>query len=287
MTDNFNSVEDIDNMLDQEFGIDDSIETPTDESSQDVDVTDEVSTETEPETEAEDESSQENIEGPENGTTDQGEKPENNDKPNADAKKEYAFAQIRRERDELKSQLGEADKNANILKQLAAQYGYDNVDEFYEAHENARIAKEAKEKGYDPEMYKQLQDSNKRIAELEKAERERNLLVSAEKFKTAVDKAVVDYNLGDDGATEIFNELEKAGYDVTTILKLPNPDIVIKGVLADKIAKMSEQKQIEKLNKLDTIADGRHSDMSDNKSFNIDDFIEKDLEDYKANNYFE
>ena len=288
MHDNFNSVEDIDNMLDQEFGIDD-VETPTDESSQEVETLDEVSTDTDLEVETEDESNQENIEGPNIGTTDQetDAQPESTSKPDSNAKKDYAFAQIRKERDDLKTQLQSANKNETMLKAIASQYGYDNVDEFYKAYEDARIAKEAKDKGYDPELYRQLQESNQRIAQLEQSERERTLLQSAEKFKIAVDKAVVDYNLGENGSTEIFDRLEEAGYNVDTILRLPNPDIVIKGVLADKIVKISEQKQIEKINKLDTIADGRHSDMSADKSFNIDDFIEQDLQDYKANNYFE
>lgn len=289
MSDNFNSIEDIDNALDQEFGISDDvdIDVQNDESSQDVETSDESSTIEPDEVETEDESSQD-IEGPNNGTTDQ-----NNDegsakaKPTNEAKKDYAFAQLRRQNDDYKSQLETANKNTDILKAIASEYGYDDVDAFYKDYEDARLAKEAKEKGYDAEMYKQLHASEKRIAELERAERERNLLSAAEKFKTAVDNAVVDYNLGDNGSDEIFSKLEEAGYDVATILKLPNPDIVIKGVLADKIQKISEQKQIEKINKLDTVADGRHGDMSDNKSFNLDDFIDKDLEDYIANNYFE
>lgn len=289
MHDEFNSVADIDDALDQEFGITDDIDLDTqdDESSQDVDLSDETSTIVEEDNDTEDESSHENIEGPENGTTDQNNEEGSNKKPDNEAKKGYAFAQLRKQNEDLRHQIDENNKNTDILKAIAKEYGYDDVDSFYKDYEDARLAKEAKEKGIDANMYKQLHDSNKRIAELEEAERKRSLITAAEKFKTAVDKAVVDYNLGEDGSNEIFDKLEEAGYDVTTILKLPNPDIVIKGVLADKIVKISEQKQIEKINKLDTVADGRHGDMSDNKSFNLDDFIDSDLEDYKANNYFE
>jgi hypothetical protein len=289
MHDEFNSVSDIDAALDQEFGITDDVDLDTqdDESSQDVDLSDETSTIDEEDNDTEDESSHENVEGPENGTTDQNNEEGLNKKPDNEAKKGYAFAQLRKQNEDLRHQLDENNKNTDILKAIAKEYGYDDVNSFYKDYEDARLAKEAKEKGIDADMYKQLHDSNKRIAELEEAERKRSLITAAEKFKTAVDKAVVDYNLGEDGSNEIFDKLEEAGYDVTTILKLPNPDIVIKGVLADKIVKISEQKQIEKINKLDTVADGRHGDMSDNKSFNLDDFIDSDLEDYKANNYFE
>ena len=110
---------------------------------------------------------------------------------------------------------------------------------------------------------------------------------SAQKLKSSIDKAVSDYELGDNGSNEIFDALEKSGYDVATLLSLPNHDLIIKGVLSDKIAELSKQKQIQKQTKLDNIADGKHDNGAVEKSFNIDDFIDEDLKSYKAENYYE
>lgn len=291
MENGVNSVEDIDALLDSEFNIteDDNVDldtTQTDEDNQD-DVSDDASTNADDGAETDD-NSQGNDEGSNDGTTNQNaDDTDNKGKPNADDKREYSFAQLRKENADLKARVKEVTDNEEILKNIAAQYGYSDVKEFAKAYDDARIAQEAKQKGYDPVLYKQLQDSNRRIAELEKQNGQSKLMERAGNFKNAVEKAIVDYNLGEDGRNEIFSKLEAEGYTVDTILSLPNPEIVIKGVLSDKIAEISKQKQIEKLENLDNIADERHSDGSSTKSFNIDDYIDEDLKEYKANNFYE
>ena len=132
-------------------------------------------------------------------------------------------------------------------------------------------------------MYKQLQDTNKRLEQLEKERQENNLMSRANAFKNAVDKAISDYNLDEEeGRNEIFSRLEEYGYTVDSILSLPNPEILIKGVLSDKIAEISKQKMED----LDNLSDERHDGNSTTKTISLDDLIAQDIKEYKANNFY-
>ena len=280
MNNELNSVEDIDTMLDNEFKI------TEEQSSENTEETDgnveeqETETDENQETDSSDETKDdENVE--ENKTDEDSDK-----KPSADDKKEFAFSKMRKENSDLKNQLNESKAETEFLNKLAAQYGYTDVKKFQADYEKARVQQEAKDKGLDPVLYSQLQESNKRIAELESKQKEAELMNKANNFKIAVDKAVADYNLGEDGRTEIFNKLEEAGFSVDTLLSIPNPEILIKGVLSDKIAEFSKQKQIDKLETLDNLSDEKHNGVQSSDGVSLDDIIAKEMKQYKADNFF-
>jgi len=280
MNNELNSVEDIDTMLDNEFKITD--EQPSENTEETDGNVEEQETETDEnqETDSSDETKDdENVE--ENRTDEDSDK-----KPSADDKKEFAFSKMRKENSDLKNQLNESKAETEFLNKLAAQYGYTDVKKFQADYEKARVQQEAKDKGLDPVLYSQLQESNKRIAELENKQKEAELMNKANNFKIAVDKAVADYNLGEDGRTEIFNKLEEAGFSVDTLLSIPNPEILIKGVLSDKIAEFSKQKQIDKLETLDNLSDEKHNGVQSSDGVSLDDIIAKEMKQYKADNFF-
>lgn len=280
MNNELNSVEDIDTMLDNEFKITD--EQPSENTEETDGTVEEQETETDEnqETDSSDETKDdENVE--ENKTDEDSDK-----KPSADDKKEFAFSKMRKENSDLKNQLNESKAETEFLNKLAAQYGYTDVKKFQADYEKARVQQEAKDKGLDPVLYSQLQESNKRIAELENKQKEAELMNKANNFKIAVDKAVADYNLGEDGRTEIFNKLEEAGFSVDTLLSIPNPEILIKGVLSDKIAEFSKQKQIDKLETLDNLSDEKHNGVQSSDGVSLDDIIAKEMKQYKADNFF-
>lgn len=280
MNNELNSVEDIDTMLDNEFKI------TEEQSSENTEETDGNVEEQETETDE----SQESDSSDETKDDENNEEKENEEdsdkKPSADDKKEFAFSKMRKENSDLKNQLNEKNAESEFLNKLAAQYGYTDVKKFQADYEKARVQQEAKDKGLDPVLYSQLQESNKRIAELENKQKEAELMNKANNFKIAVDKAVADYNLGEDGRTEIFNKLEEAGFSVDTLLSIPNPEILIKGVLSDKIAEFSKQKQIDKLETLDNLSDEKHNGVQSNDSVSLDDIIAKEMKQYKADNFF-
>lgn len=280
MNNELNSVEDIDAMLDNEFKInyeeasENIEETDGNVEDQELDTDENQESETDEETKDDESSSNENQESADS-------------KPSADDKKEFAFSKMRKENSDLKNQLNEKNAESEFLSKLAAQYGYTDVKKFQADYEKARVQQEAKDKGLDPVLYAQLQESNKRIAELEKKQNETELMNKANNFKIAVDKAVADYNLGEDGRNEIFNKLEEAGFSVDTLLSIPNPEILIKGILSDKIAEVSRQKQIDKLEKLDNLSDDKHNGMETSENLSLDDIIAKEMKQYKADNFYD
>ena len=285
MNNELNTVEDIDAMLDSQFNITDTPSVDVNNEETDGDVT---SSDTEEDENLSPEMN-ENIEDDDNekdATNEETETQNSDSKPSADDKKEFAFSKIRKENSDLKNQLNQKNEESEFLSRMAAQYGYTDVKKFQADYEKARIEQEAKNKGLDPVLYAQLQESNRRIAELEQKQKETELVNKAANFKSAVDKAVSDYNLGEDGRNEIFNKLEEAGFSVDTLLEIPNPEILIKGILSDKIAKISEQKQIDKMEKLDSLSDDKHTGSTSNDSFSLDELIAKEMKQYKADNFY-
>ena len=285
MNNELNSVEDIDAMLDNEFKLIDE------EPSKDIEETDgnvenqDLENDESQESNTDDETKDDETKDDESKTN---EIEKNTDtKPSADDKKDFAFSKMRKENSDLKNQLNEKNAETEFLNKLAAQYGYTDVKKFQADYEKARMKQEAEAKGLDPVLYSQLQESNKRIAELENKQKETELVNKANIFKAAVDKAVADYNLGEDGRNEIFNKLEEAGFSVDTLLTIPNPEILIKGVLSDKIAEFSKQKQINKLETLDNLSDDKHNGVESEDSVTLDDIIAKEMKQYKADNFYD
>lgn len=294
MAESLNSVDDIDAMLASEFNITDEVD--EDVTDQDGDVTSEsetlsdVSTNTDDNSEDNNDSDKNDENGSNDGTMDQESADKQTSsaasKPSSEDKRDYSFAQLRKDNAELKAREKELSVNDEFLRAIATQYGYDNVEDFKKAYEDARIQKEAKEKGYDPVLYKQLQDSNRRIEQLEKQNKQAQLMESANKFKSSMDKVISDYNLGEDSRDDIFTKLEQSGYTVDMLLSLPNPEVVIRGVLSDKIAEFARQKEISKLETLDSLTDEKHDGVSSGKSLSLDDIIKAEMEDYRKDNYF-
>ena len=281
MNNELNTVEDIDAMLDSQYNITDE------EPSKDIEETDGNVENQESETDENQETeNDEETKDDDNSSNEEEGNEKSDSKPSADDKKEFAFSKMRKENSDLKNQLNEKNAETEFLNRLAAQYGYTDVKKFQADYEKARVQQEAKDKGLDPVLYSQLQESNKRIAELEKKQSETELMNKANNFRNAVDKAVADYNLGEDGRNEIFNKLEEAGFSVDTLLTIPNPEILIKGVLSDKIAEFSKQKQIDKLETLDNLSDDKHESSETDSSESLDDIIAKEMKQYKADNFY-
>ena len=283
MNNELNTVEDIDAMLDSQFNITDE---QSDDSKDNVEETDGNVENQESETDENQETETDEETKDDDSSNEEGNE-KSDSKPSADDKKEFAFSKMRKENSDLKNQLNEKNAETEFLNRLAAQYGYTDVKKFQADYEKARVQQEAKDKGLDPVLYSQLQESNKRIAELEKKQSETELMNKANNFRNAVDKAVADYNLGEDGRNEIFNKLEEAGFSVDTLLTIPNPEILIKGVLSDKIAEFSKQKQIDKLEKLDNLSDDKHNGDVPDANVTLDDIIAKEMKQYKADNFYD
>ena len=219
-------------------------------------------------------------------TADAAEEPaeQNSEEPEKFNKKEYAFANLRAENGNLKKERDAYKSDSDYLKSLAQSYGYDSVSEFQEALKQQRYQREAESKGYDYDLYKKTLEQEERIARLEKekveAENERKL----ERFKGALDNAVAQYNISED---DIFSRLEDAGISVEEILSISNPNLLIKGVLSDKIQEVAKQNQISEIQNMKGLVEDKNETAAQGTKVTIESLLKSDLAEYKKNNYFD
>lgn len=199
-------------------------------------------------------------------------------------KKEYAFANLRAENGNLKKERDAYKSDSDFLKSLAQSYGYDDVSKFQEALKQQRYQREAESKGYDYDLYRKTMEQEERIARLEKekveAENERKL----ERFKGALDNAVAKYDVSEE---DIFSRLEDAGISVEEILSISNPNLLIKGVLSDKIQEVAKQNQISEIQNMKGLVEDKNETAAQSTKVTIESLLKSDLAEYKKNNYFD
>ena len=270
----FMDIDALDAKLDKEFG--ELANSQVEDEEQEQEINTEVET-------SEDENTQEE---PVENTADAVEEPaeQNSEEPEKVNKKEYAFANLRAENGNLKKERDAYKSDSDYLKSLAQSYGYDSVSEFQEALKQQRYQREAESKGYDYDLYKKTMEQEERIARLEKekveAENERKL----ERFKTALDTAVSKYGVSED---DIFSRLEDAGISVEEILSISNPNLLIKGVLSDKIQEVAKQSQINEIQNMKGLVEDKNETATQGDKVTIESLLKSDLAEYKKNNYFD
>lgn len=203
-----------------------------------------------------------------------------------DEQKEYNFKNLRLENSKLKEETQRLAQEAEFVKQLALQNGYTDVEAFKADLKEAQMLKEAQTKGIDPAQYKETMELKEKVAKLEEQSKMQEVQEKALNFKSAVLEAVNEYELGEGGQKEILDRLENAGFTVESILALPNPKIVIDGVLADIIKTNSVQAQLAKIEKQSKVADTRHDDSGVDTKVTLDDLVKSEIEEYKKNNYY-
>lgn len=209
---------------------------------------------------------------------------QSSEEPEKVDKKEYAFANLRAENGNLKKERDAYKSDSDFLKSLAQSYGYDDVSKFQEALKQQRYQREAESKGYDYDLYRKTMEQEERIARLEKekveAENERKL----ERFKGALDNAVAKYDISEE---DIFSRLEGAGISVEEILSISNPNLLIKGVLSDKIQEVAKQNQISEIQNMKGLVEDKNETAAQGTKVTIESLLKSDLAEYKKNNYFE
>ena len=271
----FVDIDALDAALDKEFG--ELANNQVEDEEQEINNEDVVDT-SESETTQEENTAEEPAEAVENTTE---EKPEETEKVN---KKEYAFANLRAENGNLKKERDAYKSDSDFLKSLAQSYGYDDVSKFQEALKQQRYQREAESKGYDYDLYKKTMEQEERIARLEKekieAENERKL----ERFKGALDNAVAKYDVSEE---DIFSRLEDAGISVEEILSISNPNLLIKGVLSDKIQEVAKQNQISEIQNMKGLVEDKNETAAQGTKVTIESLLKSDLAEYKKNNYFD
>lgn len=270
----FMDIDALDAALDKEFG-----ELANNQVEEDEEQ--EINTEEVDNTNLEEEDTQNSAENSVENTAVPAEKSSEDDKA---SKKEYAFANLRAENGNLKKERDAYKSDSDFLKSLAQSYGYDDTAKFQEALKQNRYQKEAESKGYDYELYKRTMEQEERIARLERekveAENERKI----ERFKGALDNAVAKYGVSEN---DIFSRLEDAGISVEEILSISNPNLLIKGVLSDKIQEVAKQSQINEIQNMKGLVEDKNEGNAQVNTVTIESLLKSDLAEYKKNNYFE
>lgn len=268
----FGSIDEIDEKLDEEFGEvanEPEETTNTEVSEQNADNVSEQGVSNE---ETQEEQSGETVETP-----------QIDDEGKVD-KKEHAFANLRNENSNLKKERDAYKTDSDYLKELAASYGYDDVQKFQDAIREARYQKEAQDKGYDPALYKKTMEQERRIAQLEK-EREQEIQErKLERFQIALDNAVKEYGIE---AQEIFDKLDNSGLSVETVLNVDNPKILLDGLLIDEIKNNTKQSQIQDLQNLKSLAEDKNETTATVENITIDSLLRDDIAKYKKENFYD
>lgn len=271
----FMDIDALDAALDKEFGELANNQVEDEEQEQ------EINTEEVDNTNLEEEDTQNSADNSVENTAVPAEKSSEDDKA---SKKEYAFANLRAENGNLKKERDAYKSDSDFLKSLAQSYGYDDTAKFQEALKQNRYQKEAESKGYDYELYKRTMEQEERIARLERekveAENERKI----ERFKGALDNAVAKYGVSEN---DIFSRLEDAGISVEEILSISNPNLLIKGVLSDKIQEVAKQSQINEIQNMKGLVEDKNEGNAQVNTVTIESLLKSDLAEYKKNNYFE
>ena len=272
-TDVFDSIDALDEALDKEFG---EVANEPDEDNE-QEINNEVENETLEGKDTQEENPAEDTAETAENTAEN--KPEENGKAD---KKEYAFASLRAENGNLKKERDAYKSDAEFLKSLAKSYGYDDTAKFQEALKQNQYQREAQEKGYDYDLYRKTMEQEERIARLEQekvqAENERKL----ERFKIALDNAVSTYDVSED---DIFSRLEDAGISVDEILSISNPNLLIKGVLSDKIQEVAKQSQIKEFQNMKGLVEDENEQNAQSSKVTIESLLKSDLAQYKADNF--
>lgn len=233
----YTSIQEIDADLEKEFVVSAAADAEDSDQEEDTKEVNEVEGE---ETTAEVESEQEVNKLEEKADTTE---PIKETKPNKDEQKDYNFAKLRSEKEAAEKQLLE---QAALMKKLAEASGYNSVEEYKQVLENRLIEEEAKKQGVSPKMYKELSEAKSKVQKLEAEKLELDNRIKLEAFSKEIANVVGAYGLSEDTGDEIVKRFAELGYTLETLLSVPHPEILIKGVIADKLNEKSTKEQANK-----------------------------------------
>lgn len=230
---------DLDN-LEQDFEKEfDQQEQQQEESHQEDDQQqEEDQTETEEETEEETDSSEEN-DTEDDSTGDDKSQENNSDDQFSNDKQNRAFADMRREKEDLQRQIADMKKYSDVITDIANKSGV-STDELLQRYEQQKLEKEAQQQNVPVEF---LQKQREMEQELSKVKEER----FEERFNAQVHSVVEKYNLSNEDVQGTFKYAFQNGLD----LKNPslNFEAIYKAANFDKLMeqqlKADRQKQLE------------------------------------------
>lgn len=195
-------------------------------------------------------------------------------------KQSYAWKKMRDNEKEAKhakaiAEQALAEKDA-VLTRLMKEAGYSDYNEFKVAVDKQLSAKEMKEKGYTQEQFSEIEQLRKENEQLKKSvdtQNQRTYQERARSFDSLVQKYSKDASTT---AKAVYDQLGAEGYTVETLLGLPNPELLIKGLLSDKLPTKEVVKPVKRT--VDTKP--HHSGQAQDGPITMDDLIKQDMAEY-------
>lgn len=201
-------------------------------------------------------------------------------------KQEFAFGQLRHENSELKTKLAQAEKYSQEFNEMAATLGYSGADALIDEYRKQRMTKEAKQQGMDPEVYRRLKSMEEQLALAEREKQQAYRNQGLQKFDSALNSLLEEYNLGEEDKQSILDNMGGDGYTLEELATMKAPRKVIKGYISDKIAESMTQERLAKEKKARKLKEEK-LDGSTQTEEDLDELIRKEMEAYaKENNLY-
>ena len=201
------------------------------------------------------------------------EEPKVKPKRTKEEKADYKFAQLRKEAHDYKKALEDREE---IMNALMKEAGISDYESFKQAIKENLSEKEMKQKGYTKEQYSELEQLRQEKARLERELNERSSVEVRSKAQTFNSLVATYSDKANMTPKEVYDILAEAGYSVETLLAQPNPELLIKGALADRLipSKPAEPKRTETKRFVS-------GEKADNSKMTVDDLVKQDLDDFK------
>lgn len=190
-------------------------------------------------------------------------------------KKEYAFAQLRKENKEHEAKLRE-------LNEVALSYGFSSHEEMVSKLREDAMNKEARSKGVDPDIYREMQTTR---AELEAIKRERleerNQLLANNIIRN-INEFSNKHGLDDNDKAELISRLDDDGFSLDDLAKIKNPTRIFKGYMSDTIIERERQKNLTNASKRKSLEEKRMSETKNENKYDMDTLIENMINSRKS-----
>lgn len=284
----FNSQEELEQLLDEEFVSDEEI-SDDDVTEEDIesndDLGDDITNKEEEieETQDDEENDDEDKEVVDDEEIKEEEQTQVTTKIKKEDKQSYAFKKLREELKTYKEELKQTKPQIERLDNIAKRYGYQSHEEMLKVLEEQALEREAKEQNIDPALYKKMKELEFKYEQLERERQEALQQIKVEKFMSSFNDFAREYSLTDEEKESVLLAMDEDGWQLEQLLNVKNPKNIFKGYIADKIAEKKTQKTLKDITKNSKYAEETFKNTGQVDK-TIDELVAEDLKEWARKN---
>ena len=288
----FNSQEELEQLLDEEFVSDEEI-SDDDVTEEDIESNDDLGDDITNEEEIEEtQDDKEVVDDKENDDEEEvvddeeiqeEEQTQVKTKIKKEDKQSYAFKKLREELKTYKEELKQTKPQIERLDNIAKRYGYQSHEEMLKVLEEQALEREAKEQNIDPAIYKKMKELEYKYEQLEREKQEALLQAKVEKFLSSFNDFAKEYSLTDEEKESVLLAMDEDGWQLEQLLTVRNPKNIFKGYIADKIAEKKTQKTLKDITKNSKYAEETFKNTGQVDK-TIDELVAEDLKEWARKN---